>query len=205
MTRAPLLAAAVLLSGCLGLVAPDPSGSPEELRAGAYDLDPGHQALIFKVEHLGLSQFVGRFDGVRAALDFDADDPTTARLEAIVDLASLAIPDADFADTLTGPNWLNAGAHPQAVFRSTAVRATGERTGVVDGELTFNGVTNPVSMDVVFNGGARPFPGGPYTLGFAARGSFLRSDFGIDRFTAFVGDEVEFEIHAEFARSGGDD
>ena len=38
-----------------------------------------------------------------------------------------------------------------------------------------------------------------YTLGFEASATFLRSDFGVSRFTNFgVGDEITLDINVEF-------
>ena len=202
MIRKTLFAAAALpLAACASFIAPEPTAAPEAIRAGAYENDPAHTAFLFKIDHLGLSKYVGRFKDVEASLDFDESDPRAARLEAIIDMTSLFLTDPDFAEQLKGPAWFNVETHPQAVFRSEAVRVTGENEGVVSGTLTLLGVSKPVEMRVIFNGGARNLLTRRYTLGFAAYGSFKRSDFGLDRFSDFVGDEVEFEIHIEFLRT----
>jgi polyisoprenoid-binding protein YceI len=68
-----------------------------------------------------------------------------------------------------------------------------------EGDLTLKGVTAPVQLEINFNGGGRNFLTRSYTMGFSAGGKFMRSDFGLDRFTSFgVGDEIELEIHVEF-------
>ena len=103
-------------------------------------------------------------------------------------------------DDLRGSGWLDTTAFPQAIFRSTAIDVTGKNTGRVTGDLTLHGVTRPVSLDVTFNGGANDLITGRYTLGFAAAGTFKRSEFGIDSLIPAIGDEIELEIHAEFLR-----
>ncbi|MBB5518321.1 YceI family protein [Amphiplicatus metriothermophilus] len=203
---APLLAAALaLLAGsCASLVKPQVGAEPEALRAGAYRLDPDHAALVFKVGHLGFSRYVGRFERFDAALDFDTDDPAAARVEAVIDIASLDVANDEFAQTLKGARWFDAENHPQAVFRSTKVEITDANAGRVAGTLTLKGVTKPASLDVVFNGGARDMLRGAYVVGFSARGTINRSDFGIDRYGELVGDAVTIEIEAEFLRRGAD-
>ena len=59
----------------------------------------------------------------------------------------------------------------------------------------------PVTLDVTFNGGGSNLLTGAYTLGFEARGSVLRSNFGLGAYAPAVGDEVVLEIHAEFLRA----
>ena len=58
-----------------------------------------------------------------------------------------------------------------------------------------------MTLDVTFNGGGDDLLTGVYRLGFAARGSLLRSTFGLGAYAPAIGDEVLLEIHAEFLRS----
>ena len=66
------LLAAIVVSGCGRLI---PSGRQtverSELKAGSYRLDKEHAKLIWKVDHLGFSSYVGRFDRFDASLGFD--------------------------------------------------------------------------------------------------------------------------------------
>ncbi len=200
---APALAsicATVALSGCASLLVREPQADPQAIRAGAYALDEAHAAVLFKVTHLGLSTFVGRFERLEASLDFDETDPTGATLEAIIDMTSLDVANDDFAETLMGSGWFDAETYPQAVFRSTRIEKTSETTGKVHGDLTLRGVTKPMTLDVTFNGGARNLLTTRYTLGFSASGTIDRTEFGLDRVAGFVGSDVVLEIHAEFAR-----
>ncbi len=190
----------IMLTGCASLVAPRVAAEPAALKEGQYALDPSHAALTFKIDHLGFSNYVGRFERFDAELDFDAEDPAAARVEAVIDVSSLDIANDDFAATLTGPDWFDAAAFPEAVFRSTAIEITGENTGRMTGDLTLKGVTAPVTLDVVFNGGARDILRGAYVVGFSASGTFDRTVFGVDKFAGVVGNEVTIEIEAEFER-----
>ena len=119
-------------------------------------------------------------------------------------MASLDINLAEFEEELKGDNWLDVENFPQAVYRSTSfVESTGEGAFTFAGELTFHGVTAPVNLDIQFNGGGRNFLTRSYTVGFSAEATFLRSDFGVDRFTSFgVGDEITMEAYVEFMETG---
>ena len=119
-------------------------------------------------------------------------------------MASINVNLPEFEEELRGDNWLDAENYPQAVYRTTSfVEATSENTFVYAGELTFHGVTAPVNLEVEFHGGGRNFLTRSYTVGFSGAVTFLRSDFGVDRFTSFgVGDEIELEVHVEFMEAG---
>ncbi len=207
ITRTALVAATLMLLGaCDRLITPDQTTEITELRGGAYTLDTDHAALLFKLNHLGFSTFLGRFESFDATLDFDPEDIENASLEVIVDMASLNVNLPEFEEELIGDNWLDAANYPQAVYRTTSfVEAIDESTFVYAGELTFHGVTAPVNIEVDFHGGGRNFLTRSYTVGFSGSANFLRSDFGVDRFTSFgVGDEIEIEVHVEFMESSSE-
>ena len=182
------------------VVSPQANTEREALRSGAYSLDNSHTAVVFKIGHLGFSNYVGRFELAEASLDFDADNPAQAQLEAIIEIASLDVANDEFAETLIGSSWFDAEAHPQAIFRSSGISITGETTGKVTGDLTLKGVTKPVTLDVTFNGGDNDRLRGGYAIGFSATGTFKRSDFGMSRLIGPVSDDVVIEIEAEFLR-----
>ena len=176
-----VLVCSVFLVSCERLLTPDFNTDITELRGGAYTLDPNHATLLWKLNHLGFSTFIGRFNDFDASLDFDPEN-------------------IEFAEELRGDSWFNVEEFPQAAFKTTAfVESIDEDTFVFQGDLTLLGVTLPMNLEINFHGGGRNFLTRSYTLGFSASGEFLRSDFGLDRFTSFgVGDNIELEIHVEF-------
>lgn len=181
--------------------------------AGEYKLDKAHASLVFTVSHLGLSDYTARFTGWDAILQFDPDNPETMQVRAEIDPRSLEThypgDDLDFNATLTGADWLDAGAFPQIVFQSTAIDQTGPASAAVTGNLTLHGVTRPVTLTIDFNGGYAGNAMDPAgsRIGFSARGALERSEFGVDLgmpepgSSMGVGDRVTFEIEAEFTRS----
>lgn len=206
MSRAAVLAlCAVTLTACASLAAPvlkpDVSAEPATLPAGAWTLDEKHAALTFKINHLGYAGYVGRFERFSAVLDGDAKDPANARLTATIDMSSLDIANDDFARTLTGPDWFDAAAHPQAVFRSDKIKLTGPDTADITGTLTLKGRSAPVTLLARFNGGAFDRLRGANVIGFSATGTLRRSDFGVSKFSGLLTDEVSLDIEAEFTKA----
>ena len=99
---------------------------------------------------------------------------------------------------LRGDQWLDAGKFPDAHFVSRTVTETGPNSADVLGDLTLHGVTKPVTLHVSFNGaGTNPIDKA-YTVGFDARGTIKRSDFGVTKYVPLVGDEVDLIISAAF-------
>ncbi len=176
--------------------------------AGEFKLDKSHASLIFAVNHLGFSTYYGQFAAFDATMTFDPANAAASKLTASVDAGSLVVPapPPGFLDELKGEKFLNAGAHPQMTFVSTAIEVTGEKTGRITGDFTMLGVTKPVVLEVTFNGGWAGIPGmDPHArAGFSAKGTLKRSEFGMDYglpppgTTFGVSDEVEIIIEAEF-------
>ncbi len=198
------LFAALALTGCATLLAPvlkpDISQSVKDVQAGDYKLDPNHASLIFKIDHLGYSTYVGRFEMLDASLTFDPASPENAVLQARADVASLDIGNDDFAAELIGPGWLDAAQFPNISFISTLIHVTGENTGEIHGDLTLHGVTRPVILQVVFNGGANDRLRGAYITGFSATATIDRTDFGVSKYSGLITNDINIEIEAEFIR-----
>ena len=217
--RIVLLSMLLLLTSCSLLTSPavlrpNFETRTEALRAGEYSLDPAHSFLLFKIGHLELATYVGRFNRFDASLEFDPENPTESKLDAIVYLDSLDVNDDDLESTLAGKDWLNSIEFPEARFTTTSISvleaqapATADEVEEqpplqleITGDLEFRGITNPLVLTGRFNGGADNLLTGKYTLGFTASGSFSRASFGITDFAGLIGDTAELEIFAEFQR-----
>lgn len=191
------------LAGCGEILAGSmsrPATTPTSLPGGQYRLDPDHSSILFKVSHLGLSTFVGRFNETAAVLDFDPGNPADARLEATIVMRSVDTGVAVLDEQLRGASWFQVGRFPEARFTSTGIEILSDGKGRVAGLLEFHGQTRPLVLDVTFNGGADNPLTGAYTLGFAATGTLVRSEFGMNNLVPAVGDAVMLEIDVEFQR-----
>jgi len=185
-----------------------PKPPKADIPAGDYTLDKHHATLVFRVNHLGFSNYTAAFADFDAKLHFDQNNAAASTLEATINPKSLTLPTPPegFLAELTGPQWLNTATYPTITFKSTKVETTGSDTGKITGDLTLHGVTKPVTLDVTYNGGYAGHPMDPHArVGFSAKGTFKRSDFGIafgvpaPGTTMGVGDEVQVVIEAEFS------
>lgn len=188
----------IFLASCGSLIKPNVKTGIVQLEKGSYKLDQTHVAVLFKINHMGLSIFVGRFNKVDATLEFDPNNIAAAKLSAIIDVASLDTNNSDLEETLRGSSWLDTEKYPQALFKTTSVSVLNQNSAVFAGELTLHGVTAPINLTVTFNGGANNMLTGFYTLGFSAVSTFNRSTFGVDYLVPAIGDAVAIEVFAEF-------
>lgn len=200
-----LIASCLVLASCSTLTPVPKTSAATAFTSGNYTLDKTHAALLIRISHFGVSSYVGRFNDFDATLDFDADNPTAAKMWAVVQVASLDVNNPDFEKTLIGEEWLNSGAHPEAILVIDSVKVTGANTGVASGQFTLRGVTHPISLDVEFLAGINNPLTRKYTVGFEARGEFKRSDYGIDKLLSIAGDKFDFdtvkvEFNGEFQR-----
>jgi polyisoprenoid-binding protein YceI len=200
MTLAKTLAGLALSAALIGSA----SAADLSIGSGTYTLDPTHGSLFWSVNHFGLSEYTARINSFDATIELDAQDITQSTLTATIDMASVDTdfpnPEAhDFNAELRGANWLNTDAFPQATFVSTAITKTGDTTADIEGELTFLGVSLPVTLDATLIGsmGKHPFADGA-AFGIQATGTFDRTAFGLSTFAPNVGAEVTIEINAEF-------
>jgi len=194
----------------INILGPAETAGKTAVAAGTYTLDRAHASLTFRVNHMGLSRYTARFTGLDAELTLDPKDPARSRVTATVDPRSLETdypnPAPDFDKELQGPAWLDAAQFTAIRFTSTKVETTGPYTARVTGDLSLHGITQPVVMDVTFNGSQAGHPMDPakVRIGFSAKGTLKRSLFWISYgipapgTTMGVGDTVEFMIESEF-------
>lgn len=158
------------------------------LTTGTWNIDPAHTTVGFTVRHLGLSKVRGRFDDVGGALVV-GDDLSSTSVNTEIGLASVATGNSDRDGHLQSSDFFNTETNPKMTFVSTAISGDGENY-TMTGDLTLNGHTQPVELDVEFFG-TSPNPADQSTrAGFSATGWLSRKDFGIEFNMPLGGDKV---------------
>ncbi len=188
----------------------DTSLDPAQAPAGAYALDVRHASVTWRIRHMGLSPFVGRFDVARGTLNFDPQTPANSSIDITIaaNSVSTSVVNRDGVHTFDqqiAREVFAAEANPDIRFVSRSVSITGANSGLIQGDLTLRGATHPVTLEARFEGGrVDPLRGG-YVLAFTGRTMIDRSQWGA-RFgnpiaDGTVGDDVEILISAEFVKS----
>jgi polyisoprenoid-binding protein YceI len=185
---------------------PAPAQAP--VPQGAYEMDKAHTSLLFKVNHLGFSTFTGRFTRYDAKLAFNPEKLAESSVNVTIDPKSISTDNAPagFLEELASAQFLDAATYPEMKFTSRSVEDAGNGAFRIRGELTLHGVTRPLTLDARYNGGYAGHPFDPHArVGFSARGTFKRSDFGVSfgvpapGSTFGVGDQVEVQLETEFS------
>lgn len=194
---AAAIAAAPLAVGAQTPGKPDPGA----VQPGVYKVEPDHTQVQFGVNHLGFTEYFGRFSGAAGSLSIDPRQPGAARLDISVPTASVSTTSTKLNEELRGADWLDAAQFPDIRFRSTRVTPTGPGAARVDGELTLHGVTRPATLEARFVGaGVNPLDKA-YTVGFQAAGVIRRSEFGVTKYVPLVSDEVRLTLSGAFEKT----
>lgn len=190
----PLAVAALFASPAWSASAPAPSGN--------YVSDPAHSSVLWKVNHLGLSNYTARFTKMTAELDWKADQPEQSRIVATIDPTSVRtdfpFPDKEDFDKKIGTSEPFLAGKPIS-FTSTSVKITGTDQGIVTGDLTLRGETHPATIAVTFNGSMaeQPMEKSP-KIGFSGILKFKRSEWGLAPKIKSAGEDVTVVIETEF-------
>jgi len=173
---------------------------PSRVKAGTYAVDGAHTQVMFRVNHLGFNDYFGIFGDAKGTLTLDPAKPTAAKVEIQIPVSSIVTSNAELTAHLQKPEFFDAPKFANAVFKSTSVVVNGTEAKI-SGDLTLKGVTKPVVLDARFSGAGLGPMNKKETLGFLARTSIKRSDFGISYGIPFVPDEVPLEISVAFEKT----
>ncbi|AOE50968.1 YceI family protein [Kangiella sediminilitoris] len=162
-----------------------------------YEFDTVHSQIIFKVNHLGYSNSFGKFPTFRGELTFDQEDWSNSSTSVEVKASSIDLENKKWNEHMRSADFFHVEKHPIMSFKSTKLEKTGEKEGVLHGELTILDKTQPITLDLTLNqAGIHPMSEKQH-VGFSARGSIKRSEWGMEYGVPAVGDNVDIIIEVE--------
>lgn len=183
-----ILFAALLATPALALAAPV-----------TYQIDPTHTNVTATWNHFGFSNPSAHFGDASGTIVYDPENVSASSVEVVLPLSGLNSYVDDFDAHLRNADFFEADKYPEARFKSTAVKSTGEGKLEITGELTIKDTTKPVVLDATVNKvAANPMSGQP-TAGFDAVATIKRTDFGLGLYAPNVSDEVKLRITTEAA------
>jgi polyisoprenoid-binding protein YceI len=165
-------------------------------RAESYVFDSKRSEVRFSYV-MGLATQRGRFSRVEGDLQFDERAPQNSEVFAKIATASVETGQPIIDDELKGINFFNAKAEPLLTFRSRSVKPTAADTAEITGDITVNGITKPVTLDVTVT--SHDDPALKYDAGrkkFVAKTKISRSAFKMNSYSDMVSDEIGIEIDA---------
>jgi polyisoprenoid-binding protein YceI len=199
MIRTALAALTLGLALAGPAVANPVTRDPAKVPAGTYVLDKRHASLVAKLAHLGgFSRYTLRFSGLDGGFTYDPANWQATKLSFTVDPKSVDTGDPSFNKQIAG--YFHAEKYPAISFVSTAITATPDGQGQVTGDLTFHGVTKPVTLNVTFNGEGPGLLGVGTRMGFSGTARIKRSDFNETAVSQWAGDDVDLLFEVEFSK-----
>lgn len=195
-----MLAALAAQTASGGAAAADPTTrDPAKVPKGDYALDPRHASLVVKIPHMGgFSRYTMRFNKLSGSFAYDPANWQTTKVVIAVDPKSIDTGDGLFSKTVAG--YFEPDKYPVIRFDSTALVGNADGKGQLTGDLTFHGVTKPVTLDVEFNGVGPSLLGIGTRMGFSGTGRIKRSEFGVTGGRPFAGDMVDLIFEVEFVK-----
>lgn len=180
-------------------LAAEPSLNPRSAPKVTYRLDERHVLVQFCIRHMGLSDYCGRFGKVSGTLAFNGSQPEKSRTSIDIDVASIDTP-SDELDEKLRTTFFETGRFPAARFTSGTITVTGERTGVISGQIEIRGVKKAIDVNVTFNGGIEHPFANAYAIGFSGTTTLNLDDFAFPdvAWRSFVADTATIAIEAEF-------
>ncbi|HYH51943.1 MAG TPA: YceI family protein [Acidimicrobiia bacterium] len=176
-------------------------GGEELPAAGTYAIDASHSQVGFAVRHMMVSKTRGRFSDFAGTVEI-AENPLESSVSVTIQSASIDTRDEQRDGHLRSGDFFDAETWPTLTYQSRSVRQIAKGRYIVEGDLTIKGVTQPVPLELAFEGGGTD-PWGGVRLGFSAKTELDREAFGLTWNQALetggvlVGKKVAIEIEAE--------
>jgi len=176
------------------------AGTPASA-ADRYRIDPDHTFAHFAVVHTGVSSVRGRMAVSKGSAILDSEKQSA---EVTVDLDPRTIDtgvkklDAVLIDEM----FFNVARYKTARFTGKAVKFREGAPVEFDGELTLHGVTKPVHLtaDHFVCKQVKIMVLDRFVCGGDLHATLKRSDFGLEKYSSMVSDEVRLVISVEAIR-----
>jgi polyisoprenoid-binding protein YceI len=178
---APMARTAVVTasgSATLGVLALNRVGAGDDLPApGVWTIDPDHSQISVTARHLGMASVRGKFTEFGGRIEV-ARPIERSTVHAVIQAASIDTGNKLRDDHMRSADFLAVDQHPVIEYRSSTVTpASGERWRM-DGELTLNGITRSIPLELTFFG-VGPDAFGGTRAAFHAVTDLRREDFAI--------------------------
>jgi polyisoprenoid-binding protein YceI len=164
--------------------------------------DDPHSQLGFTVTHLGISDISGGFNDFDAKVTSSKPDFSDAVFELTAKVASIDTRVEARDNHLKSADFFDAAKFPELKFKSNSLSKTAENKYKLQGDLTFHGITKPVSLDLEYKGAVENPMSKKQTAGFKIKGIIKRSDYNLGSGfpEAIISNEVRIEANGEFVQ-----
>jgi polyisoprenoid-binding protein YceI len=170
---------AAIVTACLLLASTGTTGS----RAATYAFEANRAEVNFTY-YVGFFTESGRFTEMSGLFQFDGRAPERGSMDTVVKTASLTA--NAWERELRSSMFFNVGVFPEIRFKSRHVKPVAPDSAEFTGDLTMNGVTQPVTLLAVLKNGSH----------ISASAHIKRSAFNMTALSFLVSDEIDIRIEA---------
>jgi polyisoprenoid-binding protein YceI len=173
--------------------------APVLAQTSNWQIDPAHANAQFRVSHLGISKVQGEFTNVTGTVQLDEKDVTKSVVNATIDTTTVYTRNED-RDKDLKENFFEVTKFPTMTFVSKSITRGADGKLQMSGDLTLHGITKAVTFTVEGPSEAIKDPWGNQRRGASATTTIHRSDFGITKYAAMIGDDIAITLDIEFIK-----
>jgi polyisoprenoid-binding protein YceI len=146
--------------------------------SGDYTFDVAHSTFGFVARHVMVTKVRGTFREFEGSAHLDFADASKSSVDVTIKAASIDTRNADRDTHLRSNDFFAMDDHPEIVFKSTKIEATGGDAYRVVGDLTIRGVTKSVAFEAERSGPVTD-PWGNTRIGLSGDLKVNRKDWGV--------------------------
>lgn len=172
----------------------------DRAEAQEYYVDPVQTSVIFAVKSFDIGYTYGRFNKVEGEAAIDKTIPKDSKFEFRIHTNSVDTNNQARDLFLRGPGFLKADEFPFIEFKSTKVRYEKPKKSkgiyYVTGMMRLHGTKKEMTLPIHVTGSGR----GEFDkerIGFLAKFSIDRSEFGLDKLKPNVGEKIAITFSTE--------
>jgi len=159
--------------------------------AAQWSMDAESSRLQFFVTYTG-QKAPGTFRRFETQLDFDAGNPTSGRLDVVVDITSADMDSDDINAAIATRDWFDFAGFPEARFTSSSISVVDQNRYEAIGRLQLKGVEREIVVPFIWSrDGTRAVLNGEFVLD--------RLDYSIGTGEWAAGDPIGLEVRLNFS------
>lgn len=116
-----------------------------------YTPDKWHTRIYFTADHMGLSDYQGRFREFDIRFMFDESNMANSSVTVTVPVSSIDTFSPELNSKMPDEGFFDAERYPNITFESTSIEQVDDKRARMTGDLTIKDVTLPVTFDVNYN------------------------------------------------------
>lgn len=172
----------------------------KQAKPRVWTLDKAHAKVGFGVTHMLVSEVEGSFKNFDVKVNVPNEDFSGTEIEFTADVDSIDTANEMRDAHLKRDDFFHAEKNPKVTFKSKSFVKVADKKYLLNGNLTFNGVTQNINLDVKGNVVQHPMKPDTTIAGFKVTGDVKRSDFNFGpNFPALaLSNEVAITANVEF-------